>query len=54
MTLYHPYRHYHHHDDAATAKVHYRTCNVWIAMKEYCDNVMVTYMEEYCDTGRLL
>jgi hypothetical protein len=25
-----------------------------VAMTEYCDNVMVTYMEEYCDTESIL
>ena len=25
-----------------------------VAMTEYCDNIMVTYMDEYCDTRRIL
>jgi len=29
MTYYHHYHHYYHRDDGVTAKVHYRTFNVW-------------------------
>ena len=53
MTHYHHYHHYYHRDDGATGKVHYRTFNVWGnhgSYAKYCDNVMVTYMEKYCDT----
>ena len=52
-THYHHYHHFYHRDDGATGKVHYRTFNVWGnhgSYAKYCDNVMVTYMEEHCDT----
>ena len=54
---HHHHHHYHHLDDDATAKCIIKTLmcgGTMVAMTEYCDNVMVTYMEKYCDTGSIL